>query len=69
MGQLLQDSRASAASIARAAGLPTSTAHRVVRRVLDEGWVKPRLETVSEWLGFQTRSSSGCGSHRARPPK
>jgi DNA-binding Lrp family transcriptional regulator len=54
VAQLLQDSRASAASIARTAGLATSTAHRVVRRVLDEGWVKPRLEVVSEWLGFQT---------------
>ncbi|MER5221931.1 Lrp/AsnC family transcriptional regulator [Streptomyces flaveus] len=54
VAQLMQDSRASAASIARAAGLATSTAHRVVRRVLDEGWVKPRLEIVSEWLGFQT---------------
>ncbi|MFF9788965.1 AsnC family transcriptional regulator [Streptomyces nigrescens] len=54
VAQLIQDSRASAASIARAAGLATSTAHRVVRRVLDEGWVKPRLEMVSEWLGFQT---------------
>ncbi|MGW3287429.1 AsnC family transcriptional regulator [Streptomyces sp. NPDC001002] len=54
VAQLLQDSRASAASIARAAGLATSTAHRVVRRVLDEEWVKPRLEIVSEWLGFQT---------------
>ncbi len=52
--QLIQDSRASAAAIGRAAGLATSTAHRVVRRVLDEGWVKPRLEIVSEWLGFQT---------------
>ncbi|WP_086563446.1 Lrp/AsnC family transcriptional regulator [Streptomyces africanus] len=51
---LIQDSRASAAGIGRAAGLATSTAHRVVRRVLDEGWVKPRLEIVSEWLGFQT---------------
>ncbi|MGV9313598.1 winged helix-turn-helix transcriptional regulator [Streptomyces sp. NPDC003691] len=51
---LLQDGRASAASIARAAGMATSTAHRVVRRVLDEGWVKPRLEIVSEWLGFET---------------
>ncbi|WP_033279725.1 Lrp/AsnC family transcriptional regulator [Streptomyces sp. NRRL F-525] len=54
VAQLLQDSRASAASIARTADLATSTAHRVVRRVLDEGWVKPRLEIVSEWLGFQT---------------
>ncbi|MEV6166606.1 Lrp/AsnC family transcriptional regulator [Streptomyces sp. NPDC051954] len=54
VARLLQDSRASAASIARNAGLATSTAHRVVRRVLDEGWVKPRLEVVSEWLGFQT---------------
>jgi DNA-binding Lrp family transcriptional regulator len=54
VAQLIQDGRASAASIARAAGLATSTAHRVVRRVLDEGWVKPRLEIVSEWLGFQT---------------
>lgn len=54
VAQLLQDSRASAASIARNADLATSTAHRVVRRVLDEGWVKPRLEIVSEWLGFQT---------------
>jgi DNA-binding Lrp family transcriptional regulator len=54
VAQLIQDGRASAASIARAAGLPTSTAHRVVRRVLDERWVKPRLEIVSEWLGFQT---------------
>ncbi|MFJ6770908.1 Lrp/AsnC ligand binding domain-containing protein [Kitasatospora sp. NPDC091257] len=52
--QLIQDGRASAASIARAAALPTSTAHRVVRRVLDERWVKPRLEIVSEWLGFRT---------------
>ncbi|MEU9157399.1 hypothetical protein AB0D59_44410 [Streptomyces sp. NPDC048417] len=31
-----------------------STAHRVVRRVLDEQWVKPRLEVVSDWLGFET---------------
>ncbi|MFJ6740623.1 Lrp/AsnC family transcriptional regulator [Streptomyces sp. NPDC091279] len=54
VAQLIQDSRASAAGIARTAGLATSTAHRVVRRVLDEGWVKPRLETVSEWLGFRT---------------
>jgi DNA-binding Lrp family transcriptional regulator len=52
--QLLRDGRASSASIARACGLPPSTAHRVVRRVLDERWVKPRLEVVSEWLGFQT---------------
>jgi DNA-binding Lrp family transcriptional regulator len=51
---LIQDGRASSASIGRAAGLPTSTAHRVVRRVLDERWVRPRLEVVSEWLGFQT---------------
>ncbi|MGX5213456.1 Lrp/AsnC ligand binding domain-containing protein [Streptomyces violaceus] len=51
---LLRDGRASAASIARASDLATSTAHRVVRRVLDERWVKPRLEIVSEWLGFQT---------------
>ncbi|MFJ4974621.1 Lrp/AsnC family transcriptional regulator [Streptomyces coeruleorubidus] len=54
VARLIQDGRASAASIARAAGLATSTAHRVVRRVLDEGWVKPRLEIVSEWLGYQT---------------
>ncbi|MBU3066400.1 Lrp/AsnC family transcriptional regulator [Nocardia sp. NEAU-G5] len=52
--QLMQNGRASAAGIARAAGLATSTAHRVVRRVLDEQWVKPRLEIVSEWLGFHT---------------
>ncbi|MPY64354.1 Lrp/AsnC family transcriptional regulator [Streptomyces spongiae] len=54
VAQLIQDGRASAAGIGRAAGLATSTAHRVVRRVLDEQWVKPRLEIVSEWLGFQT---------------
>ncbi|MFE7131085.1 Lrp/AsnC ligand binding domain-containing protein [Streptomyces sp. NPDC057638] len=54
VAELIQDARASAASIARTAGLATSTAHRVVRRVLDEGWVRPRLEIVSEWLGFQT---------------
>ncbi|MBI0377074.1 Lrp/AsnC family transcriptional regulator [Streptomyces albiflaviniger] len=54
VAQLIRDGRASSASIARAAGLATSTAHRVVRRVLDERWVKPRLEVVSEWLGFQT---------------
>lgn len=54
VARLIQDGRASAASIGRAAGLATSTAHRVVRRVLDERWVKPRLEIVSEWLGFQT---------------
>ncbi|MFI6406026.1 Lrp/AsnC family transcriptional regulator [Streptomyces sp. NPDC050548] len=54
VAELLRDSRASAASVSRATGLATSTAHRVVRRVLDEGWVKPRLEIVSEWLGFQT---------------
>ncbi|WP_216591127.1 Lrp/AsnC family transcriptional regulator [Streptomyces brasiliscabiei] len=51
---LIQDGRASSASIGRASGLATSTAHRVVRRVLDERWVRPRLEIVSEWLGFQT---------------
>ncbi|WP_217553225.1 Lrp/AsnC family transcriptional regulator [Streptomyces sp. GbtcB6] len=51
---LMRDGRASAASVARAAGLATSTAHRVVRRVLDEQWVKPRLEVVSDWLGFET---------------
>ncbi|ANW21408.1 Lrp/AsnC family transcriptional regulator [Streptomyces clavuligerus] len=54
VAELIQDGRASAARIARTAGLATSTAHRVVRRVLDEGWVRPRLEIVSEWLGFQT---------------
>ncbi|WP_019070184.1 Lrp/AsnC family transcriptional regulator [Streptomyces hokutonensis] len=54
IAELLRDSRVSAASVSRATGLATSTAHRVVRRVLDEGWVKPRLEIVSEWLGFQT---------------
>ncbi|MER6915346.1 Lrp/AsnC family transcriptional regulator [Streptomyces sp. NPDC000594] len=54
VAELIQDSRASAAGIARTAGLATSTAHRVVRRILDEGWVRPRLEIVSEWLGFQT---------------
>ncbi|SEE98959.1 DNA-binding transcriptional regulator, Lrp family [Streptomyces sp. 3213] len=54
IAELLRDSRVSAASVSRATGLATSTAHRVVRRVLDEGWVRPRLEIVSEWLGFQT---------------
>lgn len=54
VAQLLRDGGASAASIARTADLATSTAHRVVRRVLDEGRVRPRLEIVSEWLGFQT---------------
>jgi DNA-binding Lrp family transcriptional regulator len=54
VAQLMQDGRAASASIARAHGLATSTAHRVVRRVLDEQWVRPRLEIVSEWLGFQT---------------
>jgi DNA-binding Lrp family transcriptional regulator len=54
VAELIQDGRASSASIARTAGLAASTAHRVVRRVLDERWVKPRLEIVSEWLGFQT---------------
>ncbi|XUL93598.1 Lrp/AsnC family transcriptional regulator [Streptomyces galilaeus] len=54
VAELLRDSRVSAASVSRATDLATSTAHRVVRRVLDEGWVKPRLEIVSEWLGFQT---------------
>jgi DNA-binding Lrp family transcriptional regulator len=54
VAQLMQDGRASSASIARACGLATSTAHRIVRKVLDERWVVPRLEIVSEWLGFQT---------------
>jgi len=54
IAELLRDSRVSAASVSRATDLATSTAHRVVRRVLDEGWVRPRLEIVSEWLGFQT---------------
>jgi DNA-binding Lrp family transcriptional regulator len=54
VAQLIQDGRISSASIARASGLAASTAHRVVRRVLDERWVKPRLEVVSEWLGFET---------------
>ncbi|KFG00313.1 AsnC family transcriptional regulator [Streptomyces scabiei] len=54
VAQLILDGRASSASIGRGAGLATSTAHRVVRRVLDERWVRPRLEIVSEWLGFRT---------------
>ena len=54
VAQLMHDGRATSASIARACNLPTSTAHRVVRRVLDERWVKPRLEIVSAWLGFHT---------------
>lgn len=54
VAQLIEDSRASSASIARASGLAASTAHRLVRRVLDERWVRPRLEIVSEWLGFRT---------------
>ncbi|MGD6747508.1 AsnC family transcriptional regulator [Streptomyces sp. BH106] len=54
VAHLMRDGRASAAAIARAAGLATSTAHRLVRRVLDERWVQPRLETVSQWLGFDT---------------
>ncbi|MCK2244351.1 MULTISPECIES: Lrp/AsnC family transcriptional regulator [unclassified Crossiella] len=52
---LQQDGRATAAGLGRAAGLPTSTAHRMVRRILDEGWIRPRLEVVSEWLGFATQ--------------
>jgi DNA-binding Lrp family transcriptional regulator len=54
VSMLLQDGRASAASLGRAAGLPTSTAHRLVRRLLTEGWVKPRVEIESERLGFAT---------------
>lgn len=54
VAQLMQDGRASSASIARTCGLAASTAHRIVRKVLDERWIKPRLEIVSEWLGFQT---------------
>lgn len=65
---LMRDGRSSAASIARAADLATSTAHRVVRRVLDEQWVKPRLEIVSEWLGFQTPSYCAYASPPATPP-
>jgi DNA-binding Lrp family transcriptional regulator len=54
VSMLQQDGRASAASVARAAGLSTSTAHRLVRRLLDDGWVKPRVEIESERLGFST---------------
>jgi DNA-binding Lrp family transcriptional regulator len=54
VAHLMQDGRVSSASIARTCGLAASTAHRVVRKVIDERWVKPRLEIVSEWLGFET---------------
>jgi DNA-binding Lrp family transcriptional regulator len=51
---LQQDGRASAASLGRASGLAPSTAHRVVRRVLDNGWVRPRVEIEPALLGFAT---------------
>ena len=34
--------------------MPPSTAHRVVRRVLDHGWVRPRVEIEPSLLGFGT---------------
>jgi DNA-binding Lrp family transcriptional regulator len=52
--RLLEDGRASAASLGRAVGLAPSTAHRVVRRVLDKGWVRPRVEIDAALLGFTT---------------
>lgn len=54
VGLLLKDGRASAAGLGRAVGMPTSTAHRVVRRLLDEGWVRPRVEVEPQRLGFVT---------------
>jgi DNA-binding Lrp family transcriptional regulator len=52
--RLREDGRATAASLGRAVGLPSSTAHRVVRRVLDKGWVRPRVEIDPSLLGFHT---------------
>lgn len=51
---LREDGRASAASLSRTLGLPSSTAHRVTRRVLDNGWVRPRVEIDPALLGFST---------------
>lgn len=51
--ELLQaDGRAASAAVGRRVGLPASTAHRVVRRVLDRGWVRPRVEVEASLLGF-----------------
>ncbi len=49
---LVRDGRATAASVGRAGGLSASAAHRLVRRILTEGWVKPRVEIQPESLGF-----------------
>jgi DNA-binding Lrp family transcriptional regulator len=54
VSMLQQDGRASAASLGRAAGLAPSTAHRLVRRLFDDGWVQPRVEIASQRLGFDT---------------
>lgn len=51
---LRQDGRAAAAALGRAVGLPPSTAHRAVRRLLDGGWVRPRVEIEPQQLGFAT---------------
>lgn len=51
---LREDGRASAASLARTLGLTSSTAHRITRRVLDNGWVRPRVEIDPALLGFTT---------------
>ncbi|GAB3999555.1 Lrp/AsnC family transcriptional regulator [Nocardioides marmoraquaticus] len=49
---LRADGRAASAAVGRATGLSASTAHRVVRRVLDRGWVRPRVEVDASLLGF-----------------
>jgi DNA-binding Lrp family transcriptional regulator len=52
--QLMHDGRAPSASIARVCGLATSTAHRVVRRVLDERWGQTSPGDRVGMAGLQT---------------
>jgi DNA-binding Lrp family transcriptional regulator len=51
---LQQDGRASASGIGRSLGMATSTAHRLVRRLLLGGVVRPRVEIQPDYLGLTT---------------
>lgn len=51
---LRQDGRLAASHLARSLGVANSTALRMVRKAMDEGWFKARVEIDGAYLGYKT---------------
>jgi DNA-binding Lrp family transcriptional regulator len=51
---LQQDGRLAASHLARSLGVANSTALRMVRKAMDEGWFKARIEIDGTYLGYST---------------